>query len=207
MLMKKSSSKAATLAEEAASTLQPKAEVAAEKVSAAAEQAATAIAEAVKPAIEQAKEKIGPALQDAKDSIAPIAQQAVEEGRTRGRSAAVKMGIADEPKSSHKVRNLIIALGLAGVAAFVYKKFTGRNTAPDWTMSPTPDSEPAPMRTGSDDAATGAAASASTGSEATAAAGPVDGSDTAPTAPLASEETVESPVPTSPDDPLVKKDI
>jgi hypothetical protein len=100
------------------------------------------------------------------------------------------MGIVEEPKSSHRLRNLLIVLGLGGIAAFVYTKLTGKQADPAWTTSP---EEPARH----------IAAVSDTGT----AAGPVDGSDTAPTAPLPSEETVESPVPTTPDDPLEKRDL
>ena len=43
--------------------------------------------------------------------------------------------MAEEPKKSHKLRNLLIVLGLAGLAAFVYKKVTGKDADPAWTQS------------------------------------------------------------------------
>jgi len=131
------------------------------------------------------------ALDTYTDTLVPLAQQALVESKVRGRRAAVKLGIADEPKKGHKLRNLLIVLGLAGLAAFVYTKVTGKDADPAWTQSR--DSS--------------AVKPAHAASPSTSATGPVDGSDTAPTAPLASEETVESPTPTTPDKPLRKKTV
>jgi hypothetical protein len=130
------------------------------------------------PALEDAKERLGPALEDAKDAIvagveeakeliAPVAAEVVRAARDKGHGAAVKTGLAEEPKKTHKVRNLLIVLGIGAAVAFVYKKVAGRDSAPQWT---------APR-------------------------------DPAPSAPLASEETVESPVPTTPDEPLEEKSV
>jgi hypothetical protein len=172
-----------------------------DKIGSATEQIVATVASTVGPALEDAKEKakdvandsLKPAVEDAKDkaldtyrdTLVPLAQQALVEGKVRGRRAAIKLGVADEPKKSHKLRNLLILIGLGGVAAFVYTKMTGKDADPAWTQS-------------RDTSAT---------RPAHAATAPVDGSDTAPTAPLPSEETVESPTPTTPDKPLKKKDV
>ena len=187
--------------EDARSTVQPAAEVALDKIGTATEQFVSTVASTVGPALEDAKDKakdvandsVKPAVEDAKDkaldtykdTLIPLAQQAIVEGKVRGRRAAVKLGVADEPKKSHKLRNLLIVIGLAGLASFAYKKLTGKDADPAWTQS-------------RDSSAT---------RPAHAATAPVDGSDTAPTAPLASEETVESPRPTTPDKPLKTKDV
>ncbi len=147
----------------------------------------------VKPAVEDARDRLTPMVEEARDKIAPLAQQAVVEGKRRGRRAAERLGVVEEPKKSHKLRNLVILVGLGGLAAFIYTKMTGKDADPVWTS-------------GRDSAAaqSDSTPAGETGAHATA---PVDGSDTAPTAPLASEETVESPQPTTPDKPLRKKKV
>jgi hypothetical protein len=187
--------------EEARSSVQPAAEITLDKIGTATEQIVSTVASTVGPALEDAKDKakdvttdsVKPAVEDAKDkaletykeTLVPLAAAALVEGKARGRRAAVKLGVADEPKKSHKLRNLLILIGLGGLAAFIYTKMTGKDADPTWTQS-------------RDSAAT---------RPAEASTAPVDGSDTAPTAPLASEETVESPMPTTPDKPLKKKDV
>jgi hypothetical protein len=186
-------------ASDAVTSVQPAAEAALDKIGAATEQIVSTVASTVGPALEDARDKVKPAVDDARekaldtytDTLVPLAQQALVESKVRGRRAAVKLGIADEPKKGHKLRNLLIVLGLAGVAAFVYTKVTGKDADPAWTQS-------------RDSSAVKPAHAASPSATAT---GPVDGSDTAPTAPLASEETVESPTPTTPDKPLRKKTV
>jgi hypothetical protein len=130
------------------------------------------------PMVEEAKDRLGPVIEDAKDVlvrgaeeakelIAPVAAEAVKASKKTGRKAAVKVGLAEEPKKSHKLRNLLLVLGIGAVVAFVYKKVAGRDSAPQWTAA----------------------------------------RDVAPSAPLPSEETVESPVPTTPDDPLEERSV
>jgi len=181
--------------------VQPAAETALDKIGTATEQIVSTVVSTVGPALEDAKDKakdvtndsVKPAVEEAKDkaletykeTLVPLAAAALVEGKARGRRAAVKLGVTEEPKKSHKLRNLLIILGLAGLAAFVYKKVTGNDADPAWTQS-------------RDSAAS---------RPAHAATAPVDGSDTAPTAPLASEETVESPTPTTPDKPLKQTDV
>jgi hypothetical protein len=203
LLKKKERSTMATLADDAVTAVKPKADLALDKLSTATDQARVTMSETVVPAVQDAKDKVAPAIQEARDKIVPaiqeavdrvvpVAEKAIQESKERSRMAAEKVGIVEEPKKSHKLRNLLIVLGLGGVAAFVYTKLTGRQADPAWTTSPERD-EPARHIAAVNDAGT--------------AAGPVDGSDTAPTAPLPSEETVESPVPTTPDEPLERKDL
>ena len=45
--------------------------------------------------------------EEAKEILAPVAAEAVKATKETGRKAAVKAGIADEPKKSHKLRNLL----------------------------------------------------------------------------------------------------
>lgn len=150
----------------------------------AAEQAAASVASTVGPALSDAKDRITPLLEDARDAIIPAAEAALEAIKDKGHDVAVSAGVAEEKKKSHKLRNFLIVLGLGGAIAFTIKKLSGKDADPVWTES-------------RDDAAAGRTATSS----------PVDQSDTAPTAPLASEETVESPVPTTPDNPLEEKRV
>ncbi|MDX6317317.1 MAG: hypothetical protein QOD35_717, partial [Nocardioidaceae bacterium] len=150
-----------------------------------------------------AKDRIGPALDSARDKIVPAAGVAMAASKAGGRRAAVRLGLAEEPtppKKGHKLRNLVILLGLGGLAAFVYMKLSGQDADPAWTAgrdtAAAAPTQPVPAES----------ATAVT-STTTSPNGASDQSDTAPTAPLASEETVESPVPTTPDQPLEHKDL
>lgn len=194
------SDKLRSAAQDARDTVQPAAETAIDKIEAATEQIVSSIGPAledardkVKPTVEDARDKLIPLVEDARDkaleTLVPLAQQAVVEGKVRGRRAAVKLGIADEPKKSHKLRNFLIVLGLGALAAFVYKKATGKDADPAWTQSRDSSAARPPAHVAGTTTA------------------PVDGSDTAPTAPLPSEETVESPTPTTPDKPLRQKKV
>lgn len=167
-------------------TLADTAESVRDTVVPAAQDAASSVASAVGPALSEAKDKIAPLLEEAKDAIVPAAQAALVAAKEKSHDAAVGSGLVEEKKKSHKLRNLLILAGLGGVIAFAYKKLSGRDADPVWTQS-------------RDDAAAHRPAAGS--------AGPVDGSDTAPTAPLASEETVESPVPSTPDAPLEERNV
>ncbi len=215
-----------------------------EKLGSASREALTSLAAAVGPAladarekfgpvIEDAREKIGPAVEDARvkmapvmsdarDKMAPLAESAIVASKMQGHKAAVKLGLVEEPQpESHKIRNLIIVLGLGGAAAFAYKTLTGKDADPAWTASR--DSAAASHANygyeSSDSSSDESHSSPESGSlDSTshlAAAGvpplstdaPGDESDTAPSAPFASEETVESHVPTTPDEPLERKSL
>jgi len=152
----------------------------------AAQDAASTVASTVGPALSEAKDKLTPLLEEAKDAIVPAAQAALETAKDKSHDVAVGTGLVEEKKKSHKLRNFLILVGLGGAIAFAYKKLSGKDADPVWTQSRDDAAAPHP---------------------ASAAAGPVDGSDTAPTAPLASEETVESPVPSTPDTPLEERQL
>jgi hypothetical protein len=198
--------------EDARDSVQPAAETALDKVGTATEQLVTAVAENLGPALAEAKDKaldvakdtneaVKPAVEDAKvkaldtykETIVPLAAAAIVESKRRSRKAAVKMGVVDEPKKSHKLRNFLLLLGLGGLAAYLYSRMTGKDADPAWTQSR--------------DAAATRPSHAARPAGNTASTSPVDGSDTAPTAPLPSEETVESTTPTTPDKPLKKKAV
>jgi hypothetical protein len=148
------------------------------KITQTAGSAGSTVADTVGPALSDARDRIGPLVEEAKEVIAtgveeakeilvPAAVEMVKTTKEQGHKAAVKAGLVDEPKKSHKLRNLLVLLGVGALVAFVYKKVAGRDSAPQWTAT----------------------------------------RDVAPTAPLPSEETVESPVPTTPDEPLEEKDL
>ncbi len=175
------------------------AESALEKLSTATGQVVSSVVSTV----DETRDRLAPAVEDARDKVVPVVAGAVVAGRQKGREVAVRAGIVEEKKESHKLRNLLLLLGLGGLAAFVYTKVTGKSSDPAWTASR--DSAAASTSGGRHET------TPSEPTEATVAvagsAGPVDGSETAPTAPLASEETVESPFPTTPDEPLEKRDV
>jgi hypothetical protein len=158
----------------------------------------------IAPVVADAKDRIGPAVDSAKDKIIPAAGVAVAAGKRRGQKAAVALGLVEEPKPSHKLRNVLILLGLGGLAAFVYTKLSGGKDAdPAWTAgrdraaAPT-TAEPVPTPVPAPEPVSPLAEEGSTVE---------DNSDTAPTAPFPSEETVESTVPTTPDTPLEERSV
>lgn len=197
-----------TVVEERVGAL-PTAEIAREKIGAVTENALASVAETV-----------GPALGDARLRLAPVAEQAIAQSKRQGRRAAVKLRLAEEPTESpsHKLRNLVLLLGLGAIAAAVYKKMTGKDADPAWTQGrdTAADAPASPVAAATDESGTTdvdpvvaepAGSEPLTPEPAATSAGPVDGSEAAPTAPFASEETVESPVPTTPDEPLERRDF
>ncbi len=205
-----------------------------------------------------------PALAEARDKLTPVAEQAMVQGKVRGRQAAalglakgsqaaalgltkgkqaaVRWGMFEEPQpepepeQSHKLRNLLIVLGLGAIGAAVYKMVTGQDADPAWTAGrdsaaasqspvtsgsvPDPGHDsvpwgdtPADEMPGMDPSAVDPVVADPAGSDPldhempATTAGPIDGSGTAPTAPLASQESSDSPVPTTPDEPLERRDL
>src|SRR5262245_41814557 len=97
----------------------------------AAEQAASSVSSTVGPVLADAKDKIGPLLEEARDAIVPAAEAALEAVKEKGQDLAVSAGVVEE-KKSHKVRNLLIVLGLGAAIAFVIKKVSGKDADPVW---------------------------------------------------------------------------
>lgn len=164
------------------------------QVEAAVSQALDAVEEFVestaKPALADAKEKTSAVTSDAKAKAVPLAAAGAALAAERAHSAKELAGEkvarlkGEKPKESHKLRNLLVLLGLAGVAAFVAKKFTG-GSADNWqsTYTPAPP-PPAPAPTDVTDDVGGA--------------GPDE----------ALSDTVEAPHPTStPDSPAEVIDV
>lgn len=177
----------------------------------------------IAPAVEDARVKIGPVMTDAREKMAPIAGSALLASKARGRKAAVRLGLVEEPQptTGHKIRNLLLVLGLGGAAAFAYKMLTGKDADPAWTATRDTaaashanyGSKPDTSSFMSSDSSTDSSVPETTSHLAAADAPPLstdapgDQSDTAPSAPFASEETVESHVPTTPDRPLEEKNL
>jgi hypothetical protein len=68
-----------------------------------------------------------------------------DEARKRGVATVAAMkGELEPPKKSHKLRNLLVLLGLAGLAAFAYKKFAGSEGDSAWKSSYEPTPAPPP---------------------------------------------------------------
>jgi len=156
--------------------------------------------EKVAPAFGETRDRIAPVIEDARKALAPVAQQAIAGGRRGGRKAAIRLGLAEEPKQGHKLRNLLVLLGLSGAGFLAYKKFFGGGE--QWSDA----GESASGGAHSAGATAATPADRSAGVEVTTqsplSAEAESGNETAPTAPLASEETVESIAPTTPDTPL-----
>lgn len=151
--------------------------------------------ERITPVLDDARERIVPALGEARGRLAPVAQYAVAESRRRGRTAAVRLHLLEEPKPSHKLRNALALIGLAAAVAFVYKRFFHQQE--EWSAAAAPVSpakSPSPAQgvnsTGSDPVSD------------TGAGSPNGRPAVAPSAPLTSEESVAAPEPTTPDEPL-----
>jgi hypothetical protein len=213
-------------ADEARTAMRPAADSARLRVGTATDQALATLTTTVLPALIEAREK-----------LAPFAEQAVEQGRVRGRQAAIRWHMMEEPpppppEKSHWFRNLLVALGLGAAGTVAYKILSDRSSNQGWTSSSesaAPSSAgfsgesggdsvpwgdtPGEQMPGMDPTAVDPVVAEPAGSDPlesevpAATAGPIDGSDTAPTAPLASAETTESSVPTTPDQPLEQRDI
>jgi vacuolar-type H+-ATPase subunit H len=109
------------------------------------------------PVIADARDKAGPVIADARDrftqEVLPVltaavaaASEATEDVRgdaaKRGRAAVAALkGQVDPPKQKHRVRKLLMLLGLGGIVAFVVKKMSDREPTTAWQSSYTP---PAP---------------------------------------------------------------
>jgi hypothetical protein len=169
-------------ASDAAGTIQDAASTAWDKVAPVAETAWEKVAPVAEDAYAKMSEVIIPVVKGASSKVAPYAEGAVAEGRRHGRRAAVKLRLAQEPKKSHKLRRLLTVLGIAGAAAFVYTKVTGGAGA-----------QPSGAHVDAGQASDGP--------------GSVPANETAPTAPVAAEESKTSAVPTDPDNPTERTDL
>ena len=198
--------KKVTVVEERTAGL-PATEVAKEKIGAATAATGNALASVA--------QTVGPAIDDARQRLAPVAEQAITRGKRGGRLAAVKLGVIEEPKETHKIRNLMMFLGLGALAAAAFKMMRGGEDAdPAWISGRNTAAAPsAPVAsdsldgTSSVDPVVAEPAGSDPLTAEMAATGPLESTEPAPTAPLAAPETVESPVPTTPDEPLERRDL
>jgi F0F1-type ATP synthase membrane subunit b/b' len=158
------------------------------RVEQAREMAGPMIAEAREkagPMIAEAREKAGPALQDARDrlgerltnDVLPALTAAVaaadhatedvrEEARRRGLAAAAALrGEVEPPKQHHRIRTLMVLLGLGAVAAAVAKMLSDRQASTAWQSSYTPPPAPASAPSNDEAGATPDVAAADAASE------------------------------------------
>lgn len=84
--------------------------------------------EEIAPRVKEAREEIAPRVKEVRDQLAPVA----DEARRQGRRTAASLGLVEEPKKSHKLRNLLIVLGLGAVAAVIYKLIVSKGSD-QWT--------------------------------------------------------------------------
>ena len=93
---------------------------------------------------ERFKDDVVPAVSAALATAAAASEPYREEARRRGAAtlAAVK-GEVEPPKKSHKLRNLLVLLGLGGIAFFVAKRLTeSEDSAWQTSYEPTPAPPP-----------------------------------------------------------------
>ena len=139
----------------------------------AREKAAPVIADArdkAAPYLADARDKAAPVLADVRDKAAPVLADvrdrlteevipvvtgaitaldaATEEARAetlkRGKAVAAALkGEVPEPRKTHRIRNLLIVLGLGGVAFAVAKRFGAGQPTTSWQSSYTPPPSPA----------------------------------------------------------------
>jgi hypothetical protein len=171
------------------------------------------------PYLAEARGKAAPYLSDARDrfssDVMPVITAALaaagdatedvrDEAKRRGlATAAALKGEVEAPKKTHKLRNLLILLGLGGLAAAVAKKLSGREAETAWQSSYTPP--PAPSSPSHvDDTPTATAAAAAAG--ATLAGTGDDEAAAAPDEAVADAEDEPHAV-TTPDDPAEELDV
>ncbi len=150
-------------------------------VESARDKAAPIIADArdkAGPMLADAREKAAPMLADARDRTAPALAEAKErlthevlpvitaaiaaageatedvrgETSKRGKAAVAALkGEVAAPKKKHRLRNLLVVLGLGGVVAAVAKKLSDREPTTAWQSSYTPTpAAPAATSAGAD---------------------------------------------------------
>ncbi|MDP9445043.1 MAG: apolipoprotein A1/A4/E family protein, partial [Actinomycetota bacterium] len=151
------------MAERARETLAPAAGQAREKATPALQEARERLAPLVEEVRAQANQKVRPAAEQVASTarhkvvtgvVPPLTAAAAaataasgplrEEAKKRGSAtlAAMKGELEAPTEKSHKVRNLVVLLGLGGAVAWGYKWYTGRDADAAWQSSyePTPAS-------------------------------------------------------------------
>ena len=146
-------------------TVESAREKAAPMLAEAREKAAPVLADArdkAAPLLADARERTAPALAEAKErlthDVLPVITAAIaaageatedvrEETSKRGKAAVAALkGEVEAPKKKHRLRNLLLVLGLGGIVAAVAKKLSDREPTTAWQSSYTPT--PAATSTG-----------------------------------------------------------
>ena len=93
-----------------------------------------------------------PALSAAVAAADHATEDVRDEARRRGLAAAAALrGELEPPKKHHRIRNLLLVLGLGGVAAAVAKMLSDRQASTAWQSSYTPPPAPAAAPQGGND--------------------------------------------------------
>jgi vacuolar-type H+-ATPase subunit H len=136
-----------TAREKAAPVIADAREKAGPMIAEAREKAAPYVTEArekAAPVVEGAKTKftteVLPVITAAAAAAAEATEEVREEAKKRGAAtaAAIKGEIEAPTKKSHKLRNILVILGLGGIAAFVAKRMSDREASTAWQSSYTP---------------------------------------------------------------------
>jgi hypothetical protein len=125
----------------------------------AAEQARVTVIPAVTGAAQQAKEKLGPRLETTKARVTPALEELGpalsaalaaaatasepyrDEAKRRGDAAVAALrGEVEPPKSKHRIRKLLMVLGVGAAVAAAYKWFKSREAADEWEQAYQPTS-------------------------------------------------------------------
>jgi hypothetical protein len=185
-------------------------------VESAKEKAAPVLADAREkagPVIADAKEKAGPVIIEARDRFATEVVPAVtaalasldeatgdvrEETVKRGKAVAAAIkGEVDAPTKSHKLRNLVIVVGLGGIAFAATKAMGRRQPTTSWQSSYTPPPAPTPPP----------ASGPVTGESGAHRANAADDEAASDPAEAASDATDQPHQASSPDNPVAEVDI
>ena len=177
------------------------------------------------PYISEARDKAAPLLADARDKAAPVVSDARErfqkdvlpavaaalasideatedvrtEGKKRGKAvvAAAKGDIA-APEKKHRVRNLLIVIGLGGIAYAATKAMGKKQPTNNWQSSYTPPPAPTPPPAGGPVAGAGNAGAHRAEPDDEAASDPGE---------AASDAADEPHAATTPDNPVEEVDV
>ena len=101
------------------------------------------------PYVSEARDRINsdviPAVKDAIAALDDATEDARAEAKKRGKAvAAAAKGEVEAPGSKHRVRKVLIALGLGGIAFAVAKRLGGQQPSTNWQSSYTPPPAPVP---------------------------------------------------------------
>ncbi len=90
-----------------------------------------------------------PAVKDALAAADAATEDVRAEAKKRGKAvAAAAKGEVEAPGSKHRVRKVLIALGLGGIAFAVAKRLGGQQSSANWQSSYTPPPAPVPPPSG-----------------------------------------------------------